>query len=579
MNRTSIAFVLALGALLLPARAAGADDAADAEKRFRDAFKPIKFPAAAKVEKDVTPDLPGGIVTEAGPFEAVIRKVVGPYDAQLARREDAMAALGALADPVTALTAATAAMDAENADLATRVAGVESMYDEVWDAGYMESGEKQHRARKLAAVLIPAYRTIAARNVAIAARAPEALAKSGGAARVAQLVAVATSGASSGLRGAAVTALGRIGGPEALAALTKVRATDASSSVRTKALASLCSFKVVEMKDAAIGALSDDAWEVRALAAAICAKARLVEAASVLVARMAKEDGRLRTDFDDALFTLVGVRFYGDPDLATKWWAENQAVVADHAKALAAAGEYEKVLGPVESWDPTGTAPGASAEGGDKAKGVTSSFYGITTSSKRILFVVDISFSMADPSGAKPAATTGVAKDAYPAPTGAAKIDIAKWQLHRAVASLPKDVAFDFVVFSESYKLWQEQMVEASDKTKAKAHDFIDSIKPNGTTNICDSVDKAFELAAPAQVSGKPKTGAPDLRADTVYLMTDGNPNRGRTSDAASLIDSVVTRNRTARLVFHTIGIGEAAGSELLQTVSKRTGGQYVGFK
>jgi hypothetical protein len=157
-------------------------------------------------------------------------------------------------------------------------------------------------------------------------------------------------------------------------------------------------------------------------------------------------------------------------------------------------------------------------------------------------------------------------------------MDIARWQLHRAIAALPKDAAFDLVLFSESYKLWQEQMAEATDKTKAKAHEFVDAIRPNGTTNICDSLDKVFEIAGESPAArGKP--AKPGLGADTVYLMTDGIQNRGRLTDPGALLASLVTRNHDARLVFHTIGIGEAAGSALLQSLAKRTGGQYVGFK
>jgi hypothetical protein len=570
--RTSALFV-ALAAALALVRAAGADEAADADKRFREAFKPIKLPPAAKVEKDVTPSLPQGIVTESGPFDAVIKTLVGPYEKQLAERDDAMAKIGAAADPVADVVLASGVLDAENADLAARVAGVEAMYSEVWDADYMASGEKVHRARKLAAVLIPFYRTLAARNEAVAAAAAEALAKGGDAARTAKLVLAATKDPSPAVRGTAASALGRVGGADALATLAKVRASDASPLVRTKALAALCRFKTSEMKDAVVAALADAAWEVRALAAAICVRGKIVDACGALVAGVEKEDGRLRKDFDDALQALMGVRFYGDVALAKKWWSEHQADVAEKSKALAAGGEYEKSVGPVEAWDQAD----AETEGADKAKGVTASFFGIATPSRRILFVFDVSFSMNDPAGAKPAAPTGTSKDAYPAPAGNSKMDVARWQLHRAIAALPKDAAFDIVYFSESYKLWQEQMAEATDKTKAKAHEAIDAIKPNGTTNICDSLDKVFEIAgaAPAAARGK----APDLGADTVYLMTDGNPNRGRIVDETKLLESLVAKNHAARLVIHTIGIGEAAGSALLQSLAKRTGGQYVGFK
>ena len=60
--------------------------------------------------------------------------------------------------------------------------------------------------------------------------------------------------------------------------------------------------------------------------------------------------------------------------------------------------------------------------------------------------------------------------------------------------------------------------------------------------------------------------------------MSDGNPNRGRINSLPALLDEFVRRNRSARLVVHTIGIGEAAGSSFLEDLAARTGGQYVGF-
>ena len=54
MNPRTTALFVALAAALAAARAAGADEAGDADKRFREAFKPVKLPPAAKVEKDVT---------------------------------------------------------------------------------------------------------------------------------------------------------------------------------------------------------------------------------------------------------------------------------------------------------------------------------------------------------------------------------------------------------------------------------------------------------------------------------------------------------------------------------------------
>ena len=278
---------------------------------------------------------------------------------------------------------------------------------------------------------------------------------------------------------------------------------------------------------------------------------------------------------------LHGVSFVGDAALWRRWLEENRAAVEERARAAAEAGASHRPIGPPGTWDFPAAGPeaGAPSEADPERKGnPTSSFYGIDTGSRRVLFVVDISKSMEDPAVARPPTASGP-KDPFASPLGNARIDVARWQLHRAVAALPKDAAFNIVVFSESYKSWQDSMVEASPAVKARAHAFIDGLKPNGVTNIADSLDEAFDLAGAGPMAVPPKGAAQGLAVDTVFLLSDGNPNRGRVSDLPVLLEDVLARNRAARLVFHAVGIGEVAGSEFLASLARRTGGLYVGFR
>jgi len=166
----------------------------------------------------------------------------------------------------------------------------------------------------------------------------------------------------------------------------------------------------------------------------------------------------------------------------------------------------------------------------------------------------------------------------YSKPEGDTKIDIAKWQLHRAVHGLPKDAVFNILVYSESFKVWGEGMMKATARGKAAAHGFIDGLKPNGTTNIYDSLVKGFEIAGAAPpgvvTTGKKKR---ELEADTIFLLSDGNPNRGRITEPELILKDI--RKRNPGIVIHAIGIGEAAGSPLMKRLAGENGGHYVGFK
>jgi len=251
-------------------------------------FKPLRLPKPAKLEKQVDPLLPKGIVITAAPFDAVIERLLEPHESRYAERKQVLSGLTGSQIP-----AAFKVLAKENANLRKRIAAVEEGYAEVYDRGYMESSEGARRARKRAAVLIPFYRTLLRRNRELAADALTGK-------DAASLVKMAVSGPDPGLRIAAARALGRAGGAEALAALKAVVLRDKEPTVRVAALSEALAFKVAEVQDIVLAALQDTAFQVRALAIAVCVRAKLVAAAGALIAALEKERGRLRRDIDEA---------------------------------------------------------------------------------------------------------------------------------------------------------------------------------------------------------------------------------------------------------------------------------------
>ena len=571
MLRAQLTLVLLLLAGGPCVRSAAAEDVpawGDVQKLQRKAFKRLSLPKHDKLAKELEPRLPGGVVIEAAPFDKLVAALLTTHREQLAAREAALRALAQHPSSKAgkALEPAFQTLAKEEEDLAKRLADVEEAYDEVYNRGYMESSEGARRTRKLAAVLIPFYRTLQARTRALGEQAVDVLAAMKEGEALEWLLSAARANREPDLRVAAARALGRVGGPQSLAQLQDVARGDADARVRQAALIALCAWPVKDMKAAILGALGDAAWEMRALAVTMCARARLAEAAEALIATLAKEDGRLRTDIDDALFALLGVRMYADVALWQRWLQENQAKVAAQVESLTQEGAYEAPLGPPADW----SRPAApTEEGEDEKRAGTAAFYGIVSRSKRIVFVIDISRSMQDEAADKPP-PLGDPHHPYAHPQGSSKMDIARWQLHRVVHDLPEDAQFTIVVYSESYKVWEAQLTRAKDKAKKAAHAFIDQLVANGTTNIGDSLEKVLALAAPAEGG---------LAADSVYLLSDGDPNRGRLNVLSELLEDFVQRNLRARLVVHTIGIGEAAGSSFLKDLAAATGGQYVGLR
>ncbi len=543
-----------LSALLIPFVAAAPSDFGEWQSRAGAAFKPLRLPPARQVEAELEPRLPAGIVTEAAPFAALVDSLLAPLADTLDERATLLRSYAPFASAKSADTFATLfqTLAKEDEEYRKRIAGVEAAYGEVYAKGWNEAGEKDRNTRKAAAVLIPFYRTLLARNESAAEDAAQAMsALKVDAPSLAWLASVTTKKPAR-LRAAAAEALAGIGGPEALAALDRVVRGDDDPDVRLRALSAMTVLKVREISDLAIVALADADWRVVSLAGEICARGRVLAAAEPMIAALERSSGRLREDLDLYLGTLLGVRMQGDPELWRKWWAEN----GERVRSEAAAAGGDESLGRRENWDPL------EGEGrAEEKRPGASAFYGIVTTSRRVAYVVDISLSMDSPAEAVPT-VTGSDGNPHSAPAGRSKLDIAKWQLHRALHDLPEDALFDVIVYSESYKVWEPSLVTAAKRKKDAANAFVDALKANGTTNIGDSLDRAL-----------------DLGADTIYLLSDGEPNRGRITDVDRLVEWVKARNLLARAVIHTVGIGEAAGSRVLMALAGATGGRYVGFK
>jgi HEAT repeat protein len=196
----------------------------------------------------------------------------------------------------------------------------------------------------------------------------------------------------------------------------------------------------------------------------------------------------------------------------------------------------------------------------EERKGGTT-FYGITTHSKRIVFVLDVSGSM-EQDDAK-TGSTGVSHGT--------RIAIAKKELAAAVTALPEDANFDIIVFADGVQLWKPKLVTATKEVKAEALKWIDGLKAVGATNIFDALERAFELAG---------RGAADkrylLNVDTILFMSDGQANRGRLVRPSAIIAELARLNEHKKVVINTIGVGKEHDVELMKRIARLNGGVYV---
>jgi hypothetical protein len=283
--------------------------------------------------------------------------------------------------------------------------------------------------------------------------------------------------------------------------------------------------------------LDDPQWPVRAAVVRELARIRAKESVDLLVAQMAREKGRLLDDIADVLRKLSGENFLPEPDPWRIWW--------------------KKVR---ETWVPPKEGIAAGDEKDSKKDGVVY-FYGIRTSSRRVVFCIDISGSMNFPLDGR---------NGKKAP----RIETAKRELKQALVALPEDAIFNIVVYSGDVKVWKKKMQAATLKNKQAARKYVDRLSPVGATNIFDALVTSMEVATK---TGKGKGDGPE--ADTVFFLTDGKPSHGRIVNPHQILEEITRRNKLMGLVIHTVGVSRDQNAGFLLNLAKRNGGRYVAHK
>jgi len=301
-----------------------------------------------------------------------------------------------------------------------------------------------------------------------------------------------------------------------------------------------------------LGRLDDPRWQVRASALkglSFYQDARVVEA---LLERVAKEDGVMQRHYFGALNTMVGVEVTATHGAWTKWWTENKTKAVEAWKTGGR-------IGPVEH-DPEAVM--ARSQGGGHT-----SFYGVQTDSKHIIFVLDISGSMGEHSG----------KDAG----GKYRIEVAKRELKKAIRSLSSakesaggQASFNVVVYAVEPEVFKEgKMIPATKKNKEKVFEWIDDLEAIGATNIFDALEQAFLIIGTRKAKKQLEKGA-----DTIFLMTDGEPNRGRIVAPPLIRQEIAKMNRDRRITINTIGVGEGHDAKFLEKLAAENHGEYLAF-
>jgi len=168
-------------------------------------------------------------------------------------------------------------------------------------------------------------------------------------------------------------------------------------------------------------------------------------------------------------------------------------------------------------------------EGLGTGSGLGSGFFGAGGEAGKIVYVVDRSGSMTD------------------------SIDYVKFELKRSIGELGEKKEFHVIFFSSGppVEMPMRRLVNATDRNKQLAFEFIDGVIPQGETDPAKALERAFEV-----------------KPELIYLLTDGEFDK-------AIVGLVKKQNAGGQVTVHTIGFLYSMGEQVLKQIAEENGGNY----
>ncbi len=312
--------------------------------------------------------------------------------------------------------------------------------------------------------------------------------------------------------------------------------------------------KSVKAFEGILRGLEDEAYEVRnaAIRSLGLFRSKAMIAPLIKVIRTEREE-KLKIDALQVLIRLTGKNMGLQSEDWQKWWE----VAADSFEL-----------------------PKPDDKGFTTVKAYDLEYFGLEVNSGRVAFLVDASSSMLqtvpvkrrldDGDGdegerrrgrtgvRKPSGGDGGEKKGGGKATGKArKIDVLKSELVRVIKRLPATTSINIIFFHSNYNSWKKQLHPLSGRGRAEAVSFVRGLNNGTGTNVFDTLEFALR----------------DKRVDTIFLLTDGMPTRGRITDAAGILREIRKLNRVRGATINCIAFGEE--STLLKDLARENGGAY----
>lgn len=326
--------------------------------------------------------------------------------------------------------------------------------------------------------------------------------------------------------------------------------------------------------------LDHRSWRAQVAALSAMAKIRNKVSIGPIIEYMDVATGRARADAHRAL-TKITTRTFG-MNAATwrEWW--------------------ERVKGDWEVPPPPKKVEVKAIPGGKDGYGRSkpTRYHRITTYSKRIIFVIDISNSMKTPIIVNEGKDTGRRRLA----TGTAKILLAREELKRTLEGMDSETWFNVIAFETDVRQFKKAPVRASAGNIQGAVRWLLKQEPRGQqggrrpssnvdkhgwivgkTNSYGALAAVYGLKIDFERRGTRAATAPSPgtkrrpKWDTCFFLSDGRPTVGVVTEIEHILQDVKRWNKTCKMVIHCIGMENEQGlAALLSGLSHITGGKVV---
>lgn len=178
-----------------------------------------------------------------------------------------------------------------------------------------------------------------------------------------------------------------------------------------------------------------------------------------------------------------------------------------------------------------------------EAQTVSQGFFGVAVCGTRVVFIIDVSMSMAEP---YPKGTAG-ADGRVPT-----KFDVAKQELLAAIDGLPAEASFNIIAFSGEVARWQNDVVPATVANKASAARHVRRLDLASATDIWGGLQAGLQVKSLAH--GERYASS----VDEIFLLSDGWPTAGAILDPGQILAAIDDSNRFSRVRINTVFLGTA---------------------